>query len=236
MLPNRGGDGFGCAKRSGSGSLSGSKHQTKGRPHHGSRRKPIIPKPIFMGSGCRDSGMTALWQIGSEVRTVPVLRRDPGDERPPPRRACRRGRVASQTARARNEAQRADRRPEPRRTPPRGAPPGAPHEANLPTEVIGLERIALYQAKPIAAHDAGRAEGSQPCPRRSWRHLKRLRPARRQVRRAKPICRPNLLALRGLHRAERSQSRRMKFAVRTAASRAQDGRGAASGGHAAGSL
>ena len=60
-------------------------------------------------------------------------------------------------------------------------------------------------------------------------------PARRQGRRAKPICRPNSLALRGLHRAERSQARRTEPTVRTAARRARDGRGAASGGRAAGS-
>ena len=61
-------------------------------------------------------------------------------------------------------------------------------------------------------------------------------PARRsQVRRAKPICRPKSLASRRLRHSERSQSRRPKPASRKEASRAQDGRGATSGGRAAGS-
>jgi hypothetical protein len=89
-------------------------------------------------------------------------------------------------------------------------------------------RTQLASPTARAPHDAPRADRSQE-PRRQ------PSPARSQMRRAKPICRSKSLASRRLRHTERSQSRRPRPAPRKAASRAQDGSGAASGGRAEGS-
>jgi len=61
------------------------------------------------------------------------------------------------------------------RCPARRPQSSAPSEANLPTEVIGIEVIASHRAKPIAAREAGHADRSKSCRRRSWRRIRRSR-------------------------------------------------------------